>query len=165
MIASPPLRWVSAGWVFAAALTLAGCQAQSAGPTGAGAGEDDTGAAVGVLELELGTCLNDVDQPLAQDLTNIPSVSCQQPHQSEVFAEVLMEGGQYPGVDEVTTTATAQCMAEFGQFVGLDFAASRLNYHFYYPTSSSWAVGDRSIYCVVFDPGVDTVGTLQGAAR
>jgi hypothetical protein len=117
------------------------------------------------LELEVGTCLNDVDQPLAQDLTDIPSVPCNEPHQSEVFSEVIVEGSQYPGVDEVTATATAECMAEFGRFVGLDFAASQLNYHYYYPTSSSWAVGDRSIYCVVFDPGVDTVGTLQGVAR
>ncbi|WP_158665586.1 septum formation family protein [Pontimonas salivibrio] len=129
----------------------------------ADAGGGDT--ALGVLELEVGTCLNDVDQPLAQDLTDIPSVPCNEPHQSEVFAEVTVDSGEYPGVDSVTAQATSECMSEFGRFVGLDFAASRLNYHFYYPTASSWALGDRSIYCVVFDPGVETAGTLQGVAR
>jgi len=120
---------------------------------------------VSVLELEVGTCLNDVDQPLAQDLTEIPSVPCDQPHQSEVFAEVVLDDGEYPGVDEVTALAQDACMVEFEQFVGLDFAASGLNYHYYYPTASSWAVGDRAVYCVVFEPGVETAGTLRGVSR
>jgi hypothetical protein len=156
---------VLAGAVLGALVLLSGCQStgNSATVSPADAGGGDT--ALGVLELEVGTCLNDVDQPLAQDLTDIPSVPCNEPHQSEVFAEVTVDSGEYPGVDSVTAQATSECMSEFGRFVGLDFAASRLNYHFYYPTASSWALGDRSIYCVVFDPGVETVGTLQGVAR
>ena len=151
---------------IASTMALAGCQAAVSGTAGVNSsGEADTAQTVRVLALSVGTCLNDVDQPLAQDVTEVPAVDCTEPHQSEVYAEIILDSGDYPGVDAVVAEAQDQCMREFGQFVGLDFAASTLNFHFYYPTARSWAVGDRSIYCVVFDPGVDTVGSLAGAAR
>lgn len=118
-----------------------------------------------LLTLEVGTCLNDVDQPIAQELTSVPLVDCGEPHQSEVYAEVVIDDATYPGIDELNTRAASVCEDEFGRFIGLDYSVSTLSFHFYYPTFSSWAVGDRSIYCVVFDPGVDTTGSLRGAAR
>ena len=144
----------------AAAVVLTGCQSNP--------GAQDTASdmpSVNVLELEVGTCLNDVDQPLAQDLTEVPAVDCTSPHQSEVFAAINVEGTDYPGIDSLTDTAVQECQIEFERFVGVEFSASSLNFHYYYPTTSSWAVGDRSIYCVIFDPGVETVGTLRGAER
>ena len=84
-------------------LAVSGCQATAPSSDGLSASSSDASTpGVSVLELEVGTCLNDVDQPLAQDLTEIPSVPCDQPHQSEVFAEVVLDDGEYPGVDEVT---------------------------------------------------------------
>ena len=144
----------------AVAVVLTGCQSNP--------GAQDTASdmpSVNVLELEVGTCLNDVDQPLAQDLTEVPAVDCTSPHQSEVFAAINVEGTDYPGIDSPTDTAVQECQIEFERFVGVEFSASSLNFHYYYPTTSSWAVGDRSIYCVIFDPGVETVGTLRGAER
>ena len=144
----------------AVAVVLTGCQSNP--------GAQDTASdmpSVNVLELEVGTCLNDVDQPLAQDLTEVPAVDCASPHQSEVFAAINVEGTDYPGIDSLTDTAVQECQIEFERFVGVEFSASSLNFHYYYPTTSSWAVGDRSIYCVIFDPGVETVGTLRGAER
>lgn len=157
-------------WLVVAALWLTGCQATTAPPLPASNPTEDAasqtrGESITVFELEVGLCLNDVDQPLAQDLTEIPAVDCDQPHQSEVFAEVPIDSGDYPGIDAVTNQAQQDCMAEFARFVGVDFAASTLNFHYYYPTASSWSAGDRSIYCVVFDPGVATEGSLQGVAR
>ena len=146
-------------------LVLTGCQPAPAASDVSVSGGDGSAPAVSVLELTVGTCLNDVDQPLGQDLTEVPAVPCDEPHQSEVYAEVPVDEADYPGVDAVVQRAQRECIDEFGQFVGLEFAASELNFHYYYPTGSSWAAGDRSIYCVIFDPGVDTVGTLAGAAR
>lgn len=120
---------------------------------------------VAVLELEEGMCLNDIDQPLAQDLTEVPTVACEDPHESEVFAEVTIPGSDFPGIDDVQAQAIDQCQEEFRRFVGVEFTASTLNFHYYYPTESSWLVGDRSIYCVIFDPGRLTEGSLRGANR
>lgn len=152
-----------------ALLVLTGCASQ----TPAGDPEVNTGGppaeapepTIPVLQLEVGTCLNDLAEPLGADLTEIPSVDCQVPHESEVFAELTLEGTGYPGVDQIVDDAIVGCEAAFVDFVGIDFALSQLNFHYYYPTPSSWAVGDRSVYCVVFDPAEDTVGSLKGQAR
>jgi len=118
-----------------------------------------------VLRLNVGDCLMDQSTPIGGDLVDVPLIDCDQPHESEVFAEIVMEGVGFPGVDEVMNTGIASCMAEFGEFVGVDYSSSTLDFSYYYPTPSSWAVGDRSIFCVVFDPGTLTAGTLEGSRR
>jgi hypothetical protein len=118
-----------------------------------------------VLRLGVGDCLMDQTTPIGGDLVDVPLVDCDQPHESEVYAEIVMEGTGFPGVEEVVNTGIASCMAEFAEFVGIDYSSSLLDFSYYYPTPSSWAVGDRSIFCVVFDPGVLTQGTLEGSRR
>ena len=118
-----------------------------------------------VLSLNVGDCLMDESTPIGADLSNIPLINCDRPHESEVYAEIVMDGTGFPGVDNIVNTAIASCMAEFAEFVGVDYSSSTLDFSYYYPTPSSWAVGDRSIFCVVFDPGVLTQGTLEGSRR
>ena len=118
-----------------------------------------------VLRLNIGDCLMDQSTPLGGDLVNVPLIDCDQHHESEVFAEIILEGTGFPGVDEVINAGMASCMTEFATFVGVDYSSSTLDFSYYYPTPSSWAVGDRSIFCVVFDPGVLTQGTLEGSRR
>jgi hypothetical protein len=118
-----------------------------------------------LFNLEIGTCLNDANTPLSADLTEVPTVSCAEPHDSELFAIVSVEDGSYPGVDDLVKAGQTKCQAVFADFVGIDFRSSTLDFHFYYPTPSSWAQDDRSIFCLVGDPGFQVVGTLQGAKR
>lgn len=149
-------------------VALSGCVAQPdpISPEGGEvSGGSETTTPQDVLQLEVGTCLMDLSTPLGQDLTEIPSIACSEPHESEVFAEVTLEGDTFPGVDSITETAIGACLGEFADFVGLDHAASILDFAYYYPTPSSWAVGDRSVFCVVFEPGVLTTGTLEQAKR
>lgn len=154
------------GFALAGGLLLTGCQAI---PVVIDASvQEDTEPAVfqqPILQLEVGTCLMDISTPLGQDLTEIPTIDCAVPHESEVFAEVTLEGTGFPGVDRVSEAAVASCMREFAQFVGVDHSASTLDFAYYYPTPSSWAVGDRSVFCVVFEPGGLTQGTLEGTRR
>jgi hypothetical protein len=118
-----------------------------------------------VLELAVGTCVNDAETPLGADLAEVPTVSCNEPHDSELYAIVSATDGPYPGVHTLVGEGQDKCQAVFAEFVGIDFRSSLLDYHFYYPTPSSWAQGDRSIYCMVIDPGLKVIGTLQGAKR
>ena len=140
---------------------LAGCATPAPSPRS----EDATDADVSVLSLQVGSCLNDVDQPIAQELTEIPAVPCEEPHQSEVYAEVLVEEASFPGIDAVTAFAIERCEAEFERFVGLPYAESTLSFHYYYPTQNSWAIGDRSVFCVLYDPAGTSEGTLANSQR
>lgn len=141
---------------LASLLVLTGCQ------TLANAESADTAS---LLSLEVGTCLNDIAQPIGQDMTDVPWVPCTEPHESEVFAAITLEDEEFPGIDAITERASSECLVEFSRFVGVQYQDSELSFHYYYPTESSWAVGDRSIFCVAFQPGQDTTGSLRGAKR
>ena len=140
---------------------VAGCAAPT--PSAGSEGVPDT--EVSVLSLQVGSCLNDIDQPIAQEMTEIPALDCEEPHQSEVYAEVFIDDASFPGSDAVTAFAIERCEAEFEQFVGLPYAESTLSFHYYYPTQNSWAIGDRSVFCVVYDPAGNSEGTLANTRR
>lgn len=151
------------------AMSISGCAAAEPSnvppPAIMDGGEDSVVSRQPVLGLQVGECLMDISTPVGQDLVDVPTISCEVPHESEVYAEIVLEGTGFPGVDQVTNRGVAGCMAEFADFVGLDYSSSRLDFTYYYPTPSSWAVGDRSVFCVVFDPGVLVEGTLAASQR
>ena len=144
------------GAVALASLLLSGCQSLQ------GSGVEPE---VSLLRLEVGTCLNDVEQPIGQDMTDVPYVPCDEPHESEVFAEIVLDDESFPGIDSITESASTGCLEEFSRFVGVDYQDSTLSFHYYYPTETSWSVGDRSIFCVGFEPGALTTGTLANSKR
>ena len=120
---------------------------------------------IALFDLSLGDCLNDASVPLRADMTDVPRVACEEPHDSELFAILSVEGSVFPGETGLVSEGQERCARAFGDFVGILFGSSTLDFRFYYPTASSWAQGDRSIYCVAFDPGLKVAGTLLGAQR
>lgn len=127
--------------------------------------DDAADGSVTLFDLELGDCLNDAGIPLRSDMTDVPLVSCEEPHDSELFAILGVEGSTFPGERELVSQGQDRCARVFGDFIGTPFANSTLDFRFYYPTASSWAQGDRTIYCLAFDPGLKTSGTLLGIQR
>jgi Septum formation len=160
------VRFMSRGLAFAtAALFLVGCASDPGETPLETEVSSEVSETASVLELAVGTCVNDAETPLGADLAEVPAVSCDEPHDSELYAIVSATDGPYPGVDTLVGEGQDKCQVVFAEFVGIDFRSSLLDYHFYYPTPSSWAQGDRSIYCMVIDPGLKVIGTLQGAKR
>jgi hypothetical protein len=127
--------------------------------------EDTAEGTVTLFDLELGDCLNDAGIPLRSDMTGVSRVSCEEPHGSELFAILGVEGSTFPGERELVSQGQDRCARAFGDFIGIPFANSTLDFRFYYPTASSWAQGDRTIYCLAFDPGLTVLGSLLNAKR
>jgi hypothetical protein len=146
-------------------MIVAGCAATPVAEPPAESTAEKPDRVDSVLELSIGECVMDAQTPLSADLAELPTVPCSEPHDSELYAIVPVADGDYPGVDELVQQGQTTCQALFSDFVGIDFRSSMLDFHFYYPTPSSWAQGDRSTYCMVSDPGLTVVGTLQGAKR
>lgn len=147
------------------AVVLTGCAQAPGGEAPAESLVETAEPQSSVLELTIGDCVIDGAAPLSADLAELPTVPCSEPHDSELYAIVSAEDGSYPGVDDLVTQGQAKCQALFDDFIGLDFRSSLLDFHFYYPTPSSWVQGDRSIFCMVADPSVMVVGSLQGSKR
>jgi hypothetical protein len=146
-----------------ASLLLAGCTATGAGagsptPTATGAPRTD------VLELAVGDCT--ATGGATRVTATVPVVDCDEPHDGEAYALITLDDAEFPGAEAVTDRAVEECTAEFAAFIGIDYAASKLDFAYYYPTPTSWERGDRDILCIAFDPASATVtGTLKGAAR
>ncbi|MFC7331334.1 septum formation family protein [Marinactinospora rubrisoli] len=167
-----------------AAVTLSACgalpglgaPAQQPADNGASTGTDaGTGADTGseapaagaedadVFDIAVGDCLNDA--AMTGEVQEVPVISCDQPHDSEVYASVMMDDGAFPGDEAVNAEAETECDAEFTNFVGLPYMESVLLYSWYVPTEQSWAGGDREILCLISSPDGQTTGSLQGANR
>lgn len=126
-----------------------------------GAGE------TGVFTLSVGDCLNDASE--TGDVSTVPVVDCEEPHDSEIYASVQMNDAEYPGEEATIATADEACRTEFERFIGIPFEDSIYTYATLYPTGSSWDGGDREILCrvaLVRDGSMEKVtGSLRGHAK
>ena len=118
----------------------------------------------GAVVLKLGDCL---DKELLEDgdAKTKPKLKCSEPHDLQVFSNFTLTGDEYPSVATIVSDAAARCGRSFTKFVGVDFGISALDFVYYYPTESSWAAGDRTVDCAIFDPDGKTTGTLKLANR
>lgn len=153
-------RALAALAVGAAGLALAGCSLLPGGTTTTDTGDGET---VDVFTIAVGDCLN--DENIEGEVSDVVKVDCAEEHNSEAYASIIMDDGDFPGDAVVEEQAVADCTTEFNSFVGLDYQASALDFAYYYPTEASWGNGDREILCLIVDPAGPVSGSLKGAAR
>ena len=163
-------RWaraIAVTTIAAAGLLLSGCSllnqvtnTTQRDASGTATAENDD---ADVFSIKVGDCLNDATA--TGTVTTAPIVPCSKPHDSEAYKSIIMADGDFPGEDAVKTQADQGCADAFPDFVGIAYDDSNLSISYYFPTSDSWANGDREILCTIYDDGVKTTGTLKGAAR
>jgi hypothetical protein len=152
-------------------LGLSGCSILSNFIGGTPISRDDSGAATednenaDAFTITVGDCLNDSSIVTTEmtEVATVPLVTCDKPHDTEVISSVLVEDGEYPGDEGISTRATDECLAAFEDYIGFSYADSVYDYGYYLPTEESWAGGDREILCTVYDPAGPINGTLEGA--
>ncbi len=154
----------------AAAVSLAGCSLLGSTFGGDSTPRGDDGQVVeqndsaDVFSIRVGDCLNDASA--GDEVTEVPLVPCSEPHDSEVYASIIMTGDAFPGNDAVIAEADDACFERFEEFVGIPYLDSIYDFSYYFPTEGSWANGDREILCVIYDPaGQKLTGSLAGIAR
>ncbi|MGO1950569.1 MAG: septum formation family protein [Mycobacteriaceae bacterium] len=122
--------------------------------------------APGTLGLAVGDCVADVDALGNAD--DVDPADCGDPHVGEVYAQADITGKSlFPGNEPLGQEAGAICGGDgFTDYVGLDFAESSLDVITMMPSKESWAQGDRTVTCVLTDPGADEIdGTLEQSLR
>lgn len=156
-------RGIGALAIAAATVALAGCSllgqvtdGGNGGSTGDGEGTDTS-----AFEIKVGDCLNDGD--VSGEVESVPVVECTEPHDSEAYASIIMDDGDFPGADEVDTQAQDGCLAAFEGYVGTSYDNSKFEISYYYPTEATWANGDREILCVLYDPAGKSTGSASGS--
>lgn len=132
------------------------------------AGDGDTGGttattvpAGGEDGLLVGQCIDDdeLDKYLAGD--DFSLVSCDDPHDIEVYYSHEFEAGPYPGDETVTDDLKFLCLSTFEGYVGADYETSALSFWALWPSQGAWEAGNRLGECALFDPNS---GKLTGSA-
>jgi hypothetical protein len=116
-----------------------------------------------VFQVALGDCFNNEADPNATEVTDLPAVPCDQPHDNEIYFLFDLTGEEFPA--DAETQADTGCFDQFETFAGIPFETSTLSYSAIWPTADTWSQGDREVICFIFDPAAQTTGSLAGAAR
>ncbi|MFI6575128.1 septum formation family protein [Nocardiopsis sp. NPDC050513] len=136
-------------------------------------GEDTTAQGptdTGVFDLNVGDCFIEADMNTAfmsGGVSEIPILSCEEQHDSEIFYAYDIASDTFPGEDAVQTEATSTCQGQiFTDFIGVEYATSEIYVSYLVPTSGSWASGDREVICYAKTLNGELVtGTFEGANR
>jgi hypothetical protein len=96
-------------------------------------------------------------------------VPCNEPHTAEQYAVTEYPASPatpFPGDNQLSRFGDALCGARFKKYVGVDQSVSTLDYEYLTPYADSWAGGDHSIGCVLFDVNQQPLtGSMKDASR
>ncbi len=115
---------------------------------------------VSAFSLEVGDCLNGLKE--SDNISSLPAVPCDQPHEGEVFAMIQLPDGGYPGDEKISTDAGDRCSAAFETYAPSSVSDEKIELFYLQPTQLSWAQGDREITCIATDPSRKRTGSIKG---
>ena len=105
----------------------------------------------GAFDLTIGDCFN-LDG--ATQVESVPVIPCDEPHDFEAYASLRMDAANYPGEADTVAEADARCGQAFDGYVGMAlqdaYDQGLYDYSSFYPSTESWALGDREILCMVY---------------
>ena len=121
-----------------------------------------------VFSLKVGDCYNG---PLTNteefiEAADAELVSCDDPHEDEVYAVFELPDSIWKGNDYVFEQASIGCGARFEAFVGIEYELSTLYADIIYPSEESWKENDRKVKCSVTEESAMKVsGSAKGSRR
>jgi Septum formation len=156
----PPRRWprllLALGFVLLAAAILGGAVAIVGSVThGFKKPVKVTYTKSPVFSLKTGDCID----PQGQSYTLI---SCDSPHEAEVFATFSLAGTTWPGSTKVAAAASSGCSTRLTGYLNPQLAVS-LASTYVYPDATAWQAGTRTVICEVRAAGGELTGSVRGA--
>ena len=109
-----------------------------------------------LFSLKAGECLD----PQGQSYTLI---SCDSPHEAEVFATFNLTGTAWPGSTTVAAAASSGCASRLTGYLNPDLAVT-LTSTYVYPDATAWQAGTRTVICEVRAASGDLTGSVRGAS-
>ena len=136
--------------------------AASTKPTASG------GETASVMNLKVGDCFNYNDS--STQVSAVEAVSCDAPHMYEVYNNSDIDEKKYstaPTGDDLNTEISLACYDAFEMYVGVAYEESATyEVTSFYPTTGSWAQGDRTINCLITSKdGQPTTGSARDAKK
>jgi len=108
-----------------------------------------------VFSLRTGECVDPHGQ-------SVSVVSCNTPHDAEVFATFTLPGSKWPGDTAVQAAANSGCATRLTGYINPQLAIS-LSSTYVYPNSVAWQAGTRTVICEVTAASGQLTGSVRGA--
>ncbi|RII15909.1 hypothetical protein DSC45_16835 [Streptomyces sp. YIM 130001] len=129
-------------------------------------GMDEARESSGPFSLEKGQCFDVPGGRMSGQARNVDVVSCEEPHDGEVFGSFRLSGDKYPGESRIKDMADARCSSLADTYVGDPAAVGDEVYLFFYgPTRASYLRGDREVSCILHKENGKLTGSLRDAGR
>ena len=110
-----------------------------------------------VFSLKAGDCFD------PQGAQSYSLISCDAPHQAEVFATFGLTGTTWPGTTAIQAEASGGCASRLTGYVNPQLAIS-LTSTYVYPDSVAWQAGTRTVICEVRATSGQLTGSVRGAS-
>lgn len=157
-------KGIAAVAAAAAVLLLASCSLLSSDAPRDENGQVTEATTISVFKLQKGDCFDEASMGTGE-VNTVKVIPCDEPHDSEIFAEKTLTGSSYPGDSVIQDDADEFCYSEFEPFVGISYESS---IHYFYsltPTQGSWeGENDRLIQCIIISEDGNISESLKGAA-
>jgi len=113
---------------------------------------------VTATNVAIGDCLEEI--PDTTRVETVQTIGCEEPHAGEVFAELQMPDGDYPGQPTIDEYAD-QCSPALENYSPGAMADDSIQMYVLYPTPETWDQGDRAVTCIAtLDP--PRTGSIKG---
>jgi hypothetical protein len=114
-------------------------------------------------QVAVGECL--LESTGGEEVSRVPVVPCDVPHDEEVFALLTFPDAEFPGYEALEEEGDQMCLPAFEEYVGAPYEASELYYYTITPTEKGWrAYEDRSLLCVAYGEAQLTA-SVRGSGR
>ncbi|MEW1913060.1 DUF4190 domain-containing protein [Kitasatospora sp. NPDC085895] len=153
--------------VVLAVLMVLGVVLDDRGPLGTAPFRDENGpdrtATTGVFDLTAGECFVKLGSGKGEDLTDVETVDCSEPHYGEVYATPRFTAAAYPGKDGVVADAKKGCAETLFDYAPDSWAVPEdMEIHFFYPDAATWALDDdHYATCFLTDGSSAATGTVR----
>jgi hypothetical protein len=100
---------------------------------------------VRATDLKVGDCVEETPSGTDNKIGRLPKVSCDEPHQSEVYAILSVSGDRYPGISVLQSKYPLQCRQAL-----VTYAKDPLSIDIFviYPSQETWDNGNRDVMCL-----------------
>jgi Septum formation/Domain of unknown function (DUF4190) len=102
---------------------------------------------VRATDVKVGDCIETTPTDMA-NVKTLPKVSCDKPHEGEVYALLPVSGGTFPGQTALRDGYEKKCVSELDAYSSKAAADSAYQIFVLYPTQQTWDQGDRRVACV-----------------
>lgn len=108
-----------------------------------------------IFSLRAGECIDPNGQAAS-------IVTCDTPHEAEVFATFALPAAKWPGTASVRASASSGCASQLTSYLNPQLAIS-LATTYVYPDKVAWRAGTRTVICEVRATKGELTGSVRGA--